>query len=47
MHYAIAILSGDKCTVYPYTVTQLEQHTSIPVIALGVYGVETTTLCPQ
>ncbi len=47
LHYAIAILSGDICTVYPYTVTQLDQHTSIPVFAIGVYGVETTTLYPQ
>jgi phage tail P2-like protein len=46
-HYAAAIQSGDECTVYPYAITELEQHTSIPVIALGTYGVETTTIYPR
>jgi phage tail P2-like protein len=46
-HYAAALQSGDDCTVYPYTLTELEQRVSVPVVALGVYGVETTTLYPR
>ena len=47
IRYASALQSGDQCTVYPYAVTSLEQYAVAPVVALGGYGVETTTLYPE
>ena len=47
LHYAVAMQTGDRCAVYPYAKTDLEHHTVIPVIALAIYGAETTTLYPK
>ena len=46
-HYAVAMQTGDRYTVYPYAKNDLEHHTVIPVIALAIYGTETTTLYPK
>lgn len=47
LYYAAVTQSGDICTVYPYAISKLEQHAFAPVFAIGVYGVETTTVYPQ
>ncbi|MES9873159.1 MAG: phage tail protein I [Candidatus Sedimenticola sp. 6PFRAG7] len=43
---AAAVHSGELCTIYPYAITTIELSFAPPV-ALGVYGVETTTVYPQ
>jgi len=45
VYCAATIQSGEDCTIYPYALSDLDQR-FVPVLAIGVYGVETTTVYP-
>ncbi len=44
---ATALTAGETVTVYPYSVGEIEVSNTVPVVALGHYGVEIVTLYPM